>query len=261
MNKQLLITSDDFGMCHAVNAGIVRGMTQGMVASSNFLAPTPWFSEAVALAKEHRLEVGVHLCLTCDWDRLKWGPITSNPRLREADGSFPSLHVGLEKLGATDDDIYDELKAQVKLVKAAYGEPSHLDTHMIGGQWRGGIYDRVQKVIQRIAGEFGLVYTYECDPVTQKLKHFVAEDCQTQFSTEQIFEILGRWTGVGRYHMFGHAAEDTPELHSVCSPNHPARAWTGDCRVRDLAFYLNRENVERIKSMGFELIKVSALKS
>ena len=92
MQKQLLITSDDMGMCHAVNTGIVRAMTEGFVASSNFLAPAPWFHEAVDLALEHKLEMGVHLCLTCDWDRLKWGPITANPRLCVEDGRLPALH-------------------------------------------------------------------------------------------------------------------------------------------------------------------------
>ena len=43
MRKRLLLTTDDFGMCHAVNAGTLRAMRSGVAASSNFLVPCPWF--------------------------------------------------------------------------------------------------------------------------------------------------------------------------------------------------------------------------
>src|SRR6185503_316075 len=115
--KKLLLTTDDFGMCHAINEGIAQALTQGLATSTNFLAPAPWFRDAVELAKQHKLPVGVHLDLTSDWDRLKWGHLTANPRLMTEDGSLPAWHTGLETLGATDEDMYDELKAQVALVR------------------------------------------------------------------------------------------------------------------------------------------------
>lgn len=260
MLKQLLLTSDDFGMCHAVNAGITRAMTSGICKSTNFLAPTPWFREAVALAKENKLEVGVHLCLTCDWDRLKWGPITPNPRLKTEDGSLPPLHAALEPMGATDDDIYDELKAQIMLVKKAYGEPSHLDTHMIGGEWRGGVYDRIQRVIGRLASEFKLTYTYERDPGTTQLKYFNAEDCSSSTDWQHGFGILQKWTEPGRYHLFGHAAVDSEELDKICSEGHPSRIWARAVRTEDMKFYTDKDSLGRIHDLGFELIKVSDLK-
>jgi predicted glycoside hydrolase/deacetylase ChbG (UPF0249 family) len=257
--KRILLTTDDFGMSHAVNSGIQRSLTQGFAKSTNFLAPTPWFREAVDMAKEHSLEVGVHLCLTCDWDRLKWGPLSPNPRLREADGSFPALHTGLEALGATDADMYEELKAQIQLVASSYGRPSHLDTHMAGGMYRGGIYDRLQRVITALAREFKLPYTYERRPDSNELVHFKAEACQSPLSRDEVFGILQGWDEPGTYHLFGHAAEDQPELWSMCSASHPARPWAGEWRVKDLAFYLDPRNLERIRDLGFELIRVSAL--
>ena len=50
MARRLLVTTDDFGMCHAINAGTVRAMRDGIAASSNFLVPCPWFNEALGLA-------------------------------------------------------------------------------------------------------------------------------------------------------------------------------------------------------------------
>ena len=60
--------------------------------------------------------------------------------------------------------------------------------------------------------------------------------------------------------MFGHAAENTPELWAVCSESHPSRKWAGEVRVMDMDFYMNRENIKKINDLGFDLINVSALK-
>jgi len=255
MKKQLLLTTDDFGMCHAVNQGIVQAMTLGLARSTNFLAPAPWFSEAVSLAKEHKLEVGVHLCLTADWDRLQWGPITANPRLRNENGRFPPMHAGLEELGATDEDFYDELKAQILLVKRLYGEPSHVETHMIGGQAGSGgpVGDRVRRVITQLCAEFKLRYTYERDE-SGKLKYFADEDCMSLMEPEQVFERLKAWTQPGAYHLFGHAAVDSDELSSICSENYGPRVWAREARVRDLAFYIEPSHKAKIEALGFELL-------
>lgn len=243
-------------MCHAVNAGIVQAMTQGWARSSNFIAPAPWFAEAVALAKQHKLDLGVHLTLACDWDRLKWGPLTGNPRLRGSDGAFPDLHTGLEPLLATDDDLYDELKAQIKLVQRAYGQPSHLDCHMAGGQWRPGIYTRLQKVIQRLSTEFSLPFTYAREQVSGKLLHFQDEACQSGWTRQELLAKLDAWTAPGAYHLFGHAALDSEELGALCSPGHPARAWAREKRVMDQVLYLDPGLPLEFEKRGFRLVGV-----
>lgn len=35
MDKRLLVTADNFGMCHAINLGTVRAMCEGVVRSRN----------------------------------------------------------------------------------------------------------------------------------------------------------------------------------------------------------------------------------
>jgi hypothetical protein len=255
MDKQLLLTSDDFGMCHSVNAGIVRAMTQGHCASTNFLVPAPWFLEAVALAKQHQLPVGVHLCLTCDWDRLAWGPITPAKSLRTANGHFPSRHEGLEELGASDADMEAELRAQVERVLDLYGRPTHVETHMVGGKPRLGIHRRIHAIVRKLCADYGLAYTYERDASGQLL-HFVDEACSTQPDPEDAFRILEKWVKPGRYHLFGHAAVDSDELQALCSPQHPSRFWAADARVRDLAFYTDPKVKARIEAMGFELVGI-----
>jgi chitin disaccharide deacetylase len=255
--KKLLITSDDFGMCHAVNVGIVRAITEGVCASTNFMVPAPWFLEAVTLAKEHRLAVGVHLCLVSEWPSLAWGPVTANPRLKNANGHLPTNCEGLLESQATDADIYDELRAQILRVRALYGAPTHLDSHTISGREDGGIRTRILAVIKTLAKEFGLAYTYERD--AGRLKHFTDEGANTKPDPEGQFAKLEQWTQPGRYHLIGHAAAASDELEAMCPPGHPLRAWGAELRTAELAFYIDPRTPRRIEQMGFERITVADL--
>jgi len=134
--KRLLVTSDDFGMCHAINVGTLRAMTAGIVRSTNLMAPCPWFEEAARLCREHRLPAGVHLTLTCEWDQLRWRPLTEAASLRDSRGYFFASHESLES-HALEADIRREFAAQVAWVRAAGVEPTHLDLHMMPGRTTG----------------------------------------------------------------------------------------------------------------------------
>lgn len=254
--KRLFTTTDDLGMAHAVNEGIFQALRQGWAQASNFIVPAPWFREAVKWGRGAGLDLGVHLCTTSDWDHLTWGPLTGNPRLMTEAGALPARHEGLLESGATDADLYDEMKAQILLVKKLYGEPSHLDCHMAGGQWRGGIYDRLQAVIERLSGEFKLPYTYARDRQSGQLRHFVAEDCQSGWTREQLLAKLDQWTEPGTYHLFGHAAVDSAELDAMCSAEHPSRVWARDVRVMDLKLYFDADLKAEFETRGFKLVNL-----
>src|SRR4051812_48675139 len=109
--KRLLITGDDFGMCHAINTGTVRAMTEGVMRSTTLMAPCPWFAEAVSLAKKHHLPCGVHFTLTCEWDYFRWRPLTAGLTLRDEHGYCPMT---IERLhGAAESEVIEELTAQI----------------------------------------------------------------------------------------------------------------------------------------------------
>src|SRR5712692_7901376 len=72
----LILNADDFGMCHDQNEGVIKGLTQGLFTSSTILVTCPWFEEAADFARNHPgADLGVHLTLTSEWDRYKWGPV------------------------------------------------------------------------------------------------------------------------------------------------------------------------------------------
>jgi hypothetical protein len=256
MRKRLLVTSDDFGMCHAVNAGTLRAMREGVVASSNFLVPCPWFSEALELARRHALPIGVHLCVTCDWDHLRWGALTRAPGLTDALGFFFGAFAPLLEQ-ASDDEILDEYLAQIARVRSLGVEPTHLDSHMLPAADQGPGALRLKRLIAEAARQSGLPYLYETD-AAGTLRYFDSELEMSGLGWHLLWERLAA-LGPGTHHLIGHAAEPSPELEALCSPGHPARYWAAPVRGMDLAFFTSPATRERLNGLGFELIGVAEL--
>jgi predicted glycoside hydrolase/deacetylase ChbG (UPF0249 family) len=252
MSKRLLVTSDDFGMCHAVNAGIVRAMRQGIVRATNFLVPCPWFSEALALAREFELPVGVHLCLTCDWDRLKWGPVTRAASLCDGEGH---LFQGFAPLlaQASDADMLRELLAQVERVRSLGFRPTHLDSHMLGSDADDAGALHIKALIAEVARQTGLAYSYARDE-RGKLRAFDAEIELSGRDVRDVWRELEALPDRGTYHLIGHAAEPSAELEALCSSEHPSRLWAAAYRAADIAFFTSPSTQVRLNTLGFKLI-------
>jgi len=256
MRKRLLVTADDFGMCHAVNAGTLRAMRQGVVGSSNFLVPCPWFSEALSLAREHQLPIGIHLCLTCEWDHLRWGPVTRAPALSDEQGFFhPRFEPLLER--ASDAEIVAEYSAQVARVRSLGFEPTHLDTHMLPSSDRGAGALRLKALVAEVAQSSGLRFLYETDS-TGRLRYFDQELEISGKNWDFVWERIEA-LGPGTYHLIGHAAEPAAELEALCSADHPSRIWAAPVRVTDLAFFTSASTRTRLQALGFDLITVADL--
>jgi predicted glycoside hydrolase/deacetylase ChbG (UPF0249 family) len=125
---KLIVNADDFGVSEAVNRGIVEAHELGIVTSTSLMATAPAFEHAVALARScPRLAVGVHLTLT---DQR---PLTELPTLVTADGTFPPHTTQLLQRAVVKrlplPEIRRELDAQIRRVRAAGIEISHLDGH------------------------------------------------------------------------------------------------------------------------------------
>jgi hypothetical protein len=243
-------------MCHAINAGTVRAMREGIARSSNFLVPCPWFNEALSLARQHQLAIGVHLCVTCEWDRLRWGPLTRGASLTDEQGHF---HQTVDALlqQAQDGEILTEYLAQVARVRQLGFETSHLDSHMLPSVDRSPGALRLKSLIQKVAEKSGLRYLYEADSAG-KLRYFDAEIELSGQPWPSLWQRLAA-LGPGTYHLIGHAAEPSPELSALCSPDHPARFWTAPARTTDSVFFTSASTCRRLAELGFELIGVRDL--
>jgi predicted glycoside hydrolase/deacetylase ChbG (UPF0249 family) len=144
--RLLIINADDFGMCHAVNAAIVRAMTEGVAVSTTVMMPCPWALHALQMLGEHRdFAFGVHLTLVSEFAFYRWRPLTSPervPSLVDEAGFLPSYD-GIPDLlsRANLDEVEREYRAQITAVLAAGLAPTHLDWHCIADGGREDIFD------------------------------------------------------------------------------------------------------------------------
>jgi predicted glycoside hydrolase/deacetylase ChbG (UPF0249 family) len=131
--RVLIINADDFGMCHDQNEATIEGLTSGLFTSSTILVTCPWFEEAAEFGRSNPgADLGVHLTLTSEWERYKWGPVlgrTAVPSLVDARGY---LWRDVPEVYASDrlDEVEAELRAQIDKAIHAGIAPTHLDSHM-----------------------------------------------------------------------------------------------------------------------------------
>ena len=80
------------------------------------------------MAKRLGLATGLHVTLTCEWEYLRWGPLTAGASLRDADGLFKRTVA--EALEGDPDDAVVEVNAQIDRAQACGLELSYVDPHM-----------------------------------------------------------------------------------------------------------------------------------
>lgn len=155
--RLLILNADDFGMCHAVNAGILQAITEGVVTSTSLMVPCPWALHAMEQLKAHPdVPFGIHLTLICDQAHYKWRPLTSPekaPSLVDETGfCYPIGRMEEFLAQAQLDELELEFRAQIETVLAAGLKPTHLDWHCI---LNGGRPDMLDLSV-RLAKEYGL---------------------------------------------------------------------------------------------------------
>jgi predicted glycoside hydrolase/deacetylase ChbG (UPF0249 family) len=259
MNKKyLLVTSDDFGISHSVNQGILQGFQKGVLQSTNFMAAAPWFPEAVRIAKQHKLPVGVHLTITCEWTNLKCSPITSGKSIRNSLGYFYDNYEAL--LQTVDiEELKNEYRAQIQRVIDHGIEPTHVETHMLPGLVYNGMekYQLFADAVSSVAKEFGLIYTYAAN--NQKLKYFDDSFESTHMSYDEVVGRLSQYDS-GIYHLICHCAFVNEEQSALANRADDVHKWAANCRQQDLDIITSQPFKRFLDANNFELITIQKLK-
>ncbi|MFN8371686.1 MAG: polysaccharide deacetylase family protein [Anaerolineae bacterium] len=155
--RLLILNADDFGMCHAINEGILRCITQGVVRSTTLMVPCPWALHAMNQLRAHpEITFGIHLTAICDGVDYRWKPLTARdkvPSLVDETGYFYRFERMADLFAQVElAQLELEFRAQIETVLAAGLKPTHLDWHSLRLNARTEIPD----LMFRLAREYGL---------------------------------------------------------------------------------------------------------
>jgi len=229
-------------MCHAVNEGIQRAFTDGIVTTTSAMAPCPWFAEAIEIAKDIEIPVGAHLTLTCEWDYFRWRPVTDGPSLAGDDGTFrPSVELALRHV--QHGEVVRELVAQVERFGAAGVGLDYLDHHM--GPALPAAYAEVSALT-------GVRYLY-ADEVRSELAS-VSELSPRDAAGKKrwMLDYLRRLVP-GAHLLVCHPGVGSSELESLTGPASVPYLWAADYRVSDLDVLTDPQIRELIGELGITL--------
>ena len=75
--KVLILHVDDAGMSWDSNEGAKKALTEGVASSVSVMMPCPWVPGFVKFLKANpKVDAGLHLTLTSEWDEYRWGPLS-----------------------------------------------------------------------------------------------------------------------------------------------------------------------------------------
>ena len=131
--RVLILHVDDAGMSAESNRGTIAATTEGVANSFSVMMPTPWVPEIVEFIKQTpTADAGLHLTLTAEWDRYRWGPLAGQPAvsgLVDPEGAlWPRVNDVVQH--ASGDEVAQEISAQLQRARTMGFEPTHLDSHM-----------------------------------------------------------------------------------------------------------------------------------
>ena len=216
---RLLVRSDDMGCAHAVNEATLRSVEKGIARSVEVIVPGPWFREAARMLRDRPdIDVGVHLDLTSEWERIKWGPVAQNvPSLVDSRGRFRPMtrqrrdfppDTGFLESGYRIEEVERELRAQIELARREIPRVTHLSAHM--GTTRAT--PELRKLVDRLAGEYGL--PIRIDGLQRIRGGLGGARASAEEKERRLVELLEKLEP-GDWLLIEHPGLDTPEMRAM----------------------------------------------
>jgi predicted glycoside hydrolase/deacetylase ChbG (UPF0249 family) len=266
-DKLLIINADDAGLTHAENVATLATMRRGLAGSATIMATGPWFPEiAAAAVAEPKLDFGVHLVVTSEWDTMRWGPVlgrTAVPSLVDAQGyllgSVRALHAK-----AKPPEVEAECRAQIQKALDAGVDVSHLDMHMHAL----ALEPKLFEVYVKLAREFDLPARFlptREDTEAAQLARFKQEGILT---TNRLYPgaiqpgetVADVWRRVihslrpGVSELYIHVAPDHPEMQALTGPEPMRTGWRD--RAEELRLFTVDPGIRRLlETEGIKLIR------
>jgi hypothetical protein len=258
--KQLILNSDDFGLCHSVNLGVVKGFTEGLLTQASMMVPTPWFEEAAALTLQYDIPVGIHLTATCEWSNYRWRPLTGGKSLTHRDGTCLTKIEEARKM-IDPSELEDEFAAQVELALARNLRPQHLDVHM--GMVNAEVFTKIcrQFNLPAILPPWMLVdhpelvevcYPFDsCLWLKGQTQRDWVFDCESLEKRGSLFQKYLQEMPEGVHYNACHVSVDSDEVASM--DKNRMHLWSKSVRVADLKLVCDPRFNRLIKKLNIQM--------
>ena len=253
---RLLVRVDDAGSSWESNIGCLRACTDGIARSIEVMMPCAWVLHAADLYNTcPEIDIGIHLTLTSEWDRVKWRPLTQAESLVDAGGNFlPLLRTRpnddrpcLSASNWSIDDIAAEFRAQIELGVRTFHHASHISSHML--KHFAEFDPRLGEIIADLCREFDL----KDDAFGHGLPRFEGYNKFPRDSNKRKTEFIARLAGLtsGTHIFIDHPAVESRALDDT---GHPGYEDVQEDRVTCLQVLTDKDVAQAIDRLGIEVI-------
>lgn len=277
-DRVVIIHTDDIGMCQASVEAFAEMVEYGLISSGAVMVPCPWFLEAAAFARTHpQADLGVHLTLTSEYDRYRWGPISTRDPVSGLMDDQGFFHRSSDEVwkNADPEAATAELDAQVSRALAEGMDLTHIDTHMGTVAHPGLIPGYIQlatryglpPMIPRLSADEMMAVGNVDEGTAQMITGMISmleemgiplldslSGLELVDATDRIGQAKTalRKLKPGLTHFIIHPSKDTPELRRITT------SW--DCRAADYETFTSDAMRDFIRAEGIQVIGYRALK-
>ncbi|MFP4112967.1 MAG: ChbG/HpnK family deacetylase [Spirochaetota bacterium] len=250
---RLVTRADDAGMGDLANHAIRETVTHGIVRNISLMAPAPAIRNAYDTLADlrDRVDFGLHVTLTAEWETIRWRPLTENKEFTRRDGT---MFLTVEDLSAASpdmDDLMKEVTAQHDLLLNLGFELAYLDEHMLVGAIP-GLADR----LSAFAREKGLRYDREIQ-ASGAVNLLPGWDGPGEHPGTELADQLSQ-APPGTYLLVGHPATKDEEMTLFRKPGQ-SRGEEALVRNRQRRMFMDMEIMDYCENVGIELLRYSQL--
>lgn len=244
----LLTQGDDFGCNRTITETIVEAHQYGILKNVSVMVNAPYSREAaLRYAGMASICYGLHLTVTSEWDRVRWGPVSRDcSTLTRADGTF--YHTPQEMLanGVDVSEILEECAAQLAVARSWGYRIVYVDTHM-RFEW---IDPKLEVLLTRWCQSKGLIYYRPYNrPLPEVGTH-----------ADPVVELLQRLDAAepSQYLLLGHPAHSTEEMLELGNAENPGVAVAANCD-RERQWFMSLRILRYCRSRDIRIVRYDEL--
>lgn len=249
----LIVRADDCGSNQSVNKSVldVYNSKVGMMRNVSLMANGFAIEDAARMFAEVNTEelcFGVHLTLNAEWDRVRWGAVSSKnevPSLYDKEGFLHQTPLAFEEAGVSIDEVFLEMDKQLEKLRTLGFNIIYADEHMAFGNHLTGYEERFARWCEKS----GVINWRNClqriPPLSEGETHDDIVD-QTIKRLEQL--------NSGIYTLVTHPAYESEEMNQLGTENNSGEAISFErnndrlmLKSKKLLEYCRRRNIRCIR--------------